>query len=89
MEEITRPCEVCGQMIDPERVEALPDTRLCGLHAREIARYGGEFRLTVKQDKLNKPGSLKKNPGDVVVTGKTRNDKAIAMLKADWQRGQR
>ena len=85
MEETTRPCEICGKMIDLERAEALPDTRLCTLHAREIARFGGEFRLTVKQDKLNKAGSMKKNPGDVVVTGKTRNEKAIAMLRAEFQ----
>ena len=25
-----RPCEICGQPIDPERLEAVPDTRLCG-----------------------------------------------------------
>lgn len=87
MEEKTRPCEICGHMIDAERAEALPDTRLCSLHAREIARYGGEFRLTLKQERLNKPGSLKRNPGDIAVTGKTRNEKAIAKLRADFERG--
>lgn len=87
MDETTRPCAVCGQMIDPERAEALPETRLCGLHAREIARYGGEFRVTVSQSRLNKAGSMKRNPGDVAVTGKTRNEKAIAKLRADYQSG--
>jgi hypothetical protein len=87
METTTRPCEICGQMIDAERAEALPETRLCSLHAREIARYGGEFRITVSQSKLNKPGSMKRNPGDVVVTGKTRNEKALAKLRADYQGG--
>jgi hypothetical protein len=87
MEEKTRPCEICGQMIDAERAEALPETRLCSLHAREIARYGGEFRLTLKQERLNKPGSLKRNPGDIAVTGKTRNEKAITKLRADFERG--
>jgi RNA polymerase-binding transcription factor DksA len=36
----TRPCEVCGAAIDPERVEAIPETRLCADHARMIARQG-------------------------------------------------
>ncbi len=85
MEENTRPCEICGQMIDAERAEALPETRLCSLHAREIARYGGEFRLTATQSRLNKPGSLKRNPGDIAITGKTRNVKAIAKLRADYE----
>ena len=89
MEERTRPCEICGGMIDAERADALPETRLCALHAREIARYGGEFRLTLSQSKLNKPGSMKRNPGDVSVTGKTRNEKALRQLRADYGRGGR
>jgi hypothetical protein len=86
MEEKSRPCEICGEAIDADRAEALPETRLCSVHAGEIARYGGEFRVTVSESRLSKPGSLKNNPGDVAVTGKTRNLTAIAKLRADYER---
>jgi hypothetical protein len=86
MEEKTRPCEICGEMIDADRAEAISDTRLCGQHAGEIARYGGEFRVTVSESRLSKPGSLKNNPGDVAVTGRTRNVSALDKLRADYER---
>jgi hypothetical protein len=81
MSEKTRPCEICGEMIDPERAEALPDTRLCTEHARQVAKFGGEFKLTLKQASLGKQGSLKKNAGDVSVAGKRRNTLGVAKLK--------
>lgn len=40
---MARMCEVCRQPIDPDRAEAIPETRLCTEHAREIQAYGGEF----------------------------------------------
>ena len=61
----TRPCEICGQPIDPERLEAVRDTRLCGDHARQIAKYGGEFRISASHDRTSKPGSLRQNDGGV------------------------
>ena len=57
----TRYCEVCKQPIEPERAESLPATRLCTKHGREIGRYGGEFVLTAKEDRISKQGSLKRN----------------------------
>src|SRR4051794_12045626 len=63
----TRPCVICGQSIDPERIEVIPETQLCGDHAREIVRLGGEFVLTGKQTSIGKAGSLKKNYGDVSI----------------------
>lgn len=85
--EQTRPCEICGQPIDPERVEILPETRLCGDHAREIAEYGGEFLLATQRTSLGKAGSLKKNYGDVSVT-RHRNFEAMEKLRAAYERRQ-
>ncbi|HEX4147540.1 MAG TPA: TraR/DksA C4-type zinc finger protein [Pirellulales bacterium] len=82
----TRPCEICGELIDPERLEAMPQTTLCTLHAQQIARYGGEFKLSASQTRLSKAGSLKKNYGDVTVT-QFRNARAIEKLKQDYERG--
>ena len=76
----TRPCEICRGLIEPERVQAIPETRLCSEHARMIAKYGGEFRLSSTQESLGKAGSLKKNYGSVTPE-KTRNTKALEQLR--------
>ena len=39
---VVRNCEICKKPIDPERADAIPDTRLCTEHARQIERFGGE-----------------------------------------------
>jgi hypothetical protein len=80
----TRPCEICNQPIDPERLEAVPDTRLCGDHARKIAKYGGEFRLSASHDRTSKQGSLKQNYGGVTAR-KTRNHEAMHKLKEEYE----
>ena len=80
MPEKTRPCEVCGQPIDPERIEVVPETRLCVEHARMIGQYGGEFLVTGTQVSLGKSGSLKKNYGDVSID-KKRNTEALRKLR--------
>jgi hypothetical protein len=84
MPEKTRPCEICGQPIDPERVEAVPETRLCVEHARMIGQYGGEFLVTGTQASLGKGGSLKKNYGDVSVS-RRRNLEALRKLREAYE----
>ena len=84
MPEKTRPCEICGQPIDPERTEVLPETRLCSEHARMIGKYGGEFIVTGTQTSLGKSGSLKKNYGDVAVDRK-RNVVALQKLREEYE----
>ena len=84
MSENTRQCEICQAPIDPERIEVLPETRLCTEHARKIGKYGGEFKVTMSQERLSKPGSLKRNYGGVS-TSKTRNHDAIEKLRTDYQ----
>jgi hypothetical protein len=79
-----RSCEVCGQPIDPERIEAVPDTRLCVEHAKRIGKYGGEFLVTGTQASLGKGGSLKKNYGDVSIQ-KRRNTEALRKLREEYE----
>lgn len=78
-----RPCEICGVMIDPERAEVLPETRLCTEHAKQIQKYGGEFTITSFQETTSKVGSLKKNYGGVNVS-RRRNTDAVEKLKQDF-----
>ena len=83
-----RLCQIGKEPIDEERVEAIPETRLCSAHGREIAKYGGEFIISASQERTSKQGSLKHNYGGVS-TSKQRNDKAIEQLRNDYQLGQR
>ena len=82
----TRPCEICKQPIDQERLEVLPETRLCTEHARMIQKFGGEFIVTATQERTSKAGSLKRNYGGVS-TSKTRNLKAMERLREEFERG--
>ena len=85
MSDKTRPCEICGEPIDPERIEVVPETRLCVEHAKLIGKYGGEFIVTGTQASLGKSGSLKKNYGDVSVE-KKRNTDALRKLREEHER---
>ncbi len=62
-------CQRCRVEIPQERVEALPETRLCVACSREV---GGEFDITVKPENLSKISSLKKNYGGYTITRKRR-----------------
>lgn len=57
---VPRTCERCGGVVPAERVEALPDTRVCVACSRAI---GGEFDVYVVPEQTGKAGSLKKNYG--------------------------
>ncbi len=80
-------CEICREWIDAERLEALPDTLLCGEHAKQIARYGGEFITQFQEEPTSKPGSLKINIGGVA-TKRVRNNEAIEKLRRDYEEEQ-
>jgi len=79
----SRPCEICMQPIEPERIDILPDTQLCSEHARKIAKYGGEFTVTAIREKISKAGSLKKNYGGVTPS-KRRNHRALEQLRDEY-----
>ena len=79
-----RLCVVCKALIDEERIEAIPETRLCTEHGREIQKYGGEFIVSASQERTSKPGSLKLNYGGVS-TSKERNDEAIERLRDEYE----
>ncbi|HET6880671.1 MAG TPA: TraR/DksA C4-type zinc finger protein [Pirellulales bacterium] len=62
-------CARCKAEIPIERVEALPEARLCRSCSQEV---GGEFDLKFTQENLSKPGSLKKNYGGISIEKKRR-----------------
>jgi hypothetical protein len=70
----TRPCVRCGADIPAERIEALPETRLC---IRCSEAVGGDFEMIVTRTSLGKAGSLKKNYGDYSVTRRRRKIKPL------------
>ena len=53
-----RPCQRCRAEIPAERIEVLPETRLCVQCSRAV---GGEFEVTAVPENVAKSGSLKKN----------------------------
>jgi hypothetical protein len=55
-----RHCQRCKREIPAERLEILPDTRMCVDCVRAV---GGEFDLALVPENLAKAGSLKKNYG--------------------------
>jgi hypothetical protein len=59
-----RHCERCKREIPAERLEVLPQTRMCVECVRAV---GGEFDLAIVPENLAKAGSLKKNYGSFEV----------------------
>jgi len=55
-------CVRCGKTIPQERLEALPETRVCVKCSQAV---GGEFKVYIVREKTSKEGSLKKNYGGV------------------------
>ena len=82
-----RRCIVCKCEIDPERIEAIPATRLCSVHGREIQKFGGEFVISASQERTSKQGSLKLNYGGIS-TSTTRNEDALRELLDEYERQQ-
>ena len=65
----SRPCQRCQAEIPAERIEALPETRLCVRCSQDV---GSDFEISVSQENVGKSGSLKKNYGGVNVTKRRR-----------------
>jgi hypothetical protein len=78
-----RLCEICKTQIDPDRLDATPDTRLCKEHAIAIQKYGGEFTTSAVMERTSKAGSLKLNYGGVTTT-RTRNQPAVDRLREEF-----
>ncbi len=57
-----RPCARCKTMIPVERLEAIPQTRLCVKCSTET---GGDVRMRVNVRKQQKSGSLKSTGIDI------------------------
>ena len=62
-------CRVCGVEIPKERLEVIPDTRVC---VKCSAKIGGEFELKVTVNSTAKAGSLKKTGQEVSVKRQLR-----------------
>jgi hypothetical protein len=69
MPNVQRRCARCQAEIPAERLEVLPETRLCVACSRAI---GGEFVVTLVAENLAKAGSLKKNYGSFSVRKRRR-----------------
>ena len=82
-----RRCHVCKSEIDPDRIEAIPATRLCVRHGKEIQKFGGEFKLSASQERTSKQGSLKLNYGGISTTT-ARNEIAMEKLLDEYEREQ-
>jgi hypothetical protein len=57
-----RACQRCQKMIDVERLEVLPETRICVACSKET---GGDLRLVVRTQNQGKAGSLKQTGTDI------------------------
>lgn len=77
-------CEICKQEIDADRAAANPETRLCGVHVEAIKKYGGEFLVSVEDERTSKPGSLKINYGGISKLTSVRNRRGIEQLRDDY-----
>lgn len=62
-------CARCKTEIPTERVEALPETRLCVKCSQDI---GGEHDVTIVSENMAKTGSLKKNYGGWTIQKKRK-----------------
>ena len=82
-----RLCAVCKKEIEPERVDAIPATRLCLEHGTEIQQYGGEFKVSAEQERTSKQGSLKLNYGGIS-TKSVRNENALNQLLDEYEKKQ-
>ncbi|MEM7314200.1 MAG: hypothetical protein AAF497_13715 [Planctomycetota bacterium] len=82
-----RLCIVCKSQIEAERIEGIPATRLCLKHGKEIIAYGGEFKISVSQERTSKQGSLKLNYGGIS-TASLRNEAGLNRLIDDYEKQQ-
>ncbi|MCI0459883.1 MAG: TraR/DksA C4-type zinc finger protein [Gemmataceae bacterium] len=58
----SRPCQRCQEMIPVERLEVLPQTRLCVKCSEQV---GGDLKLKVRTRTQGKVGSLKRTGHDI------------------------
>ena len=65
----SRPCVRCKAMIPPERIESLPETRLCVQCSEKV---GSDFETYLMSENIGKAGSLKKNYGGFSVKRRRR-----------------
>ena len=84
MPSLLRKCDVCRCWIPPEHLEVAPESELCFAHAVEAEAYGGEHRLTWRQERTSKSGSLKLNYGSVIPKS-VRNPRAVERVRLEYE----
>ena len=82
-----RLCVVCKKEIEDDRIDAIPGTRLCIEHGREIQKFGGEFKMSAADERTSKQGSMKINYGGIA-TSSIRNNEAIERLVEEFRTSQ-
>ncbi len=84
MPSLLRKCDICRCWVDPERVAAVPKSKLCLTHAIKAEAYGGEYRLIWRQERTSKAGSLKLNYGSVIPKS-VRNPSAVERVRLEYE----
>lgn len=84
---MNRRCFVCKNEIESDRLEAIPQTRLCTQHGHAIQKFGGEFIMSASQERTSKKTSLKVNYG-AISTSFARNERGLELLKEDYDLNQ-
>jgi len=69
-----RHCQRCKAEIPTERLEMLPETRLCVPCSQAV---GSDFKVSISPDVTSKQGSLKKNYGSINVHKERRRIKPL------------
>jgi hypothetical protein len=69
-----RLCQRCKTEIPAERIEALPETRLCVACSQKV---GSDFEVTIIPVNTGKSGSLKKNYGSYTVRKRRRDIRPV------------
>jgi hypothetical protein len=82
-----RACQICNQVIEYHRREALSESGLCQEHATMAKKYGGEFKREVRQVKLGKPGIGGGKSSDFE-TERNVNKEAIAKVREEFLKSQ-
>jgi hypothetical protein len=62
-------CQLCRAEIPGERIEVMPETRIC---VQCSQKTGGEFEVRATPENLGKAGSLKKNYGGLNIVKRRR-----------------
>lgn len=79
-----RLCVICCWLIEEERIEHVPHTRLCAVHVHAIEPYGGEMRVQIASPRREFSGRLHPPFQATPFVRRTRNEDAMNRLSEDF-----